>query len=160
MTGGSGGEEDDTVAKRAAIMNNVLHHLHNVLSVQQSTFSHQLIPPWCAKKPFRSSFVPTAIRFYNARPQDRLRFSQVGDCWEGSCHLSTICLSLSLLNPQPAKGRLSIVEHMWISRSRVTYLYFIFLIHFFMLAIHIFIVLLLLTKPQFPPGINKVRVSI
>jgi hypothetical protein len=56
------------LAKLLAIMDNVTHPLHAMVMTQRSTFSHRLIPPRCARERYRRSFLPAAMRLYNASP--------------------------------------------------------------------------------------------
>lgn len=54
------------LAKLTSIMDNPLHPLHETVSAMSSSFSQRLKHPRCRKERFRRSFIPTAVRLYNA----------------------------------------------------------------------------------------------
>ncbi|MBN3314359.1 RTJK polymerase, partial [Atractosteus spatula] len=58
--------ERTMVSKPEAIMDNVSHPLYDMLVEMKSTFSNRLIHPWCDRERYRRSFLPSAIRLYNA----------------------------------------------------------------------------------------------
>ena len=58
--------EDRMLAKLLVIMDNVSHPLHETLDKLKSSFSSRLIHPRCLKERHRKSFLPGAVRLYNA----------------------------------------------------------------------------------------------
>ena len=58
--------ERRSLAKLHAIMDNPSHPLHTDLTDRRSTFSVRLTLPRCSTERHRKSFIPTAIRLYNA----------------------------------------------------------------------------------------------
>ena len=63
--------EDRMLAKLLVIMDNVFHPLHETLDKLKSRFSNRLIQPRCLKERHRKSFLPGAIKLYNASQQHR-----------------------------------------------------------------------------------------
>ena len=59
--------EARTLKKLCSIMNNPTHPLHALKVIKSSTFSQRLIAPLCKTERCRKSFIPAAIRFYNAQ---------------------------------------------------------------------------------------------
>lgn len=53
--------------KLKCILKNASHPLHNLEVFSQSTFSHRLISPQCRTERSRRSFLPGAIRLFNAQ---------------------------------------------------------------------------------------------
>ncbi|MBN3311348.1 ANG4 protein, partial [Atractosteus spatula] len=53
-------------SKLEAIMDNFSHPLFDRLAGMKSTFSNRLIHPRCDRERYRRSFLPSAIRLYNA----------------------------------------------------------------------------------------------
>lgn len=58
--------EKRIMSKLLTILDNTSHPLHDVFVNLRSNFSWRLIPPRCKSERYRKSFVPTAIRLYNA----------------------------------------------------------------------------------------------
>uniref|UniRef100_A0A8C7Z516 Reverse transcriptase domain-containing protein n=1 Tax=Oryzias sinensis TaxID=183150 RepID=A0A8C7Z516_9TELE len=54
------------LAKLTSIMDNTSHPLHQTVEALSSSFSGRLLHPPCRKERFRKSFIPTAVRLYNA----------------------------------------------------------------------------------------------
>ena len=61
--------EHRMLAKLLVIMDNVSHPLHETRDKLKSSFSNRLIQPRCLKERHRKSFLPGAIRLYNASQQ-------------------------------------------------------------------------------------------
>ena len=58
--------ENRMLAELLVIMYNISHPLHETLDKLKSIFSNRLIQPRCLEELHRKSFVPGAIRLYNA----------------------------------------------------------------------------------------------
>ena len=56
-----------TLNRLGSILANPAHPLHSLKVVNNSTFSQRLIAPVCKSERYRKSFIPTAIRLYNAQ---------------------------------------------------------------------------------------------
>ena len=59
--------------KLLEIMDNVSHPLHETLDKLKSSFSNRLIQPCCLKRMAQETFLPGAIRAYNASQQHPLK---------------------------------------------------------------------------------------
>ena len=59
--------EARTLNKLGTIMTNPAHPLHSRKMINSGTFSQRLIAPMCKSERYRKSFIPAAIRFYNAQ---------------------------------------------------------------------------------------------
>ena len=59
--------EARTLNKLCSIMTKSTHPLHALKVIKSSTFGQRLIAPMCKIERCRKSFIPDAIRFYNAQ---------------------------------------------------------------------------------------------
>ena len=58
--------ERRVLAKLSSIMDNTSHPLHLTVRALSSSFRDRLIHPKCKKERFHRSFIPSAVRLYNA----------------------------------------------------------------------------------------------
>ena len=58
--------EERMLSKLTSIMDNTSHPLHETVRALSSSFSSGLLRPQCRKERYRRSFLPAAVRLYNA----------------------------------------------------------------------------------------------